>query len=306
MRNRAITVVAPFTRSRSPETAGAPLRPRRAYDCRMATWRDGPEYAPVERPAAFVTPEAEPLPGTTPPPALPDGVPGEEPSFTAPSGDLPDLAALVPSAAPGRNPNLPFEVVAAIVTGGANGTTGPASGGQAVPERRPELPFRDPGPSLSGYLPVQPTLQPHAQVNPVGFPAPGTPQWFAPPPGSRVPDAPPPVTIAQIWTAVTPGVLIPLLLGMFLPWLSLFMLAISFALSARIAYRKDAVRRTYVIALTVLAAVGINSLLTDNFNSDLLFEALSGGAQLASVVLPVALGLIVGAALRAGERPDHS
>ena len=269
----------------------------------MATWRDGPEYAPPERPAAFVTPEAAPIPAAPPPtPPAAGVVPGEEPSFAPPSADLPDLAALVPSAAPGRNPHLPFEVAEAAVTTSGGWSAGPASGG---PQRSPQQPFSAPGPPLTGYLPVQPTVQPSAQVNPAPFPAPGTPQWFAPPPGTRVPDAPPPVTVAQIWRATTPGVLIPLFVGAVFSWLAIFMLAVSFALSARIAYRRDAVRRSYVVALIALGTMGAGTVLTDGFHNDLLFETLSGGAQLACLILPVVLGLIVGAALRAGERPDR-
>jgi hypothetical protein len=48
------------------------------------------------------------------------------------------------------------------------------------------------------------------------------------------------------------------------------------------------------------------SVLTSGYDSDLLFESLSGGAQVACVVLPLVIGLIVGAALRAGERPDRA
>ena len=272
----------------------------------MASWQDGPEYAPQERPAAFVVPEAPPL-APAPAPQAPPVLPVAEPTFTPPSGAQPDLAALGPSAAPGRNPNLAFEVVTATLTnaGGAGG--GPESAAHpATAQRSPQQPFRAPGPSLNGYLPVQPTVAPNSPVNPAPFPAPGTPQWFAPPPGTRVPDAPPPpVTVAQIWTATTAGVMVPLIIGMFFPWLSIMMLALSFALSARIAYRKDAIRRSYFAALIVVGVLGMTSMLS-GYDSDLLFENLSGGAQLACVVLPLVIGLIVGAALRAGERPDRT
>jgi hypothetical protein len=275
----------------------------------MATWQDGPEYAPLERPAAFVVPEAAPL--ATPEPATPElaGVPvlpGDEPSFSRPEQEQPDLAALVPSAAPGRNPHLPFEVVTAGISTAGGWSTGPATAAQeAAQQRPPELPFNAPGPSLSGYLPVQPTLQPNAQVNPAPFPAPGTPQWFAPPPETRVPSAPPPVTISQIWTAATAGVLVPLIIGLFFSWLSILMIAVSFALSARIAYRRDAIRRAYVVALVAVGALGLLAMLNNGYDSDLLFESLSSGAQLACFVLPVVIGLIVGSALRNGERPDR-
>ncbi|MGC3994361.1 MAG: hypothetical protein QM779_09685 [Propionicimonas sp.] len=264
----------------------------------MATWLDGPEYAPGERPAAFVVPPVAPL-AVAEPSAPPVEPPDGEPSFTAPSDAQPELAALVPAGAPGRNPKTPFDVSSAALTAG----TWAAPTGQAV--RPPTEPFTAPGPSLTGYLPVQPAVQPHAQVNPAPFPAPNTPQWFAPPPDSRVPAAPPPVTIAQIWQAVTAGVLVPLLIGMFFTWLSILMLAVSFALSARIPYRRDAVRRSYMVAMAVLGMVGVVSILANGFDADLLFEALSGGAQVACIILPFVVGLIVASALRAGERPDR-
>lgn len=265
----------------------------------MASWQDGPEYAPRERPAAFVTPTAPPL-LAPPAPPVPEPVPvPEAPSFAVPEGDRPDLAALVPSAAPGRNPNVPFEVsVAAITTGGW-------SAGAATGARLPTQPFTSAGPPLTGYLPTQQVVQPNAQLNPAPFPAPNTPQWFAPPPQTRIPAPPPAVTVGQIWRAVTPGVLIPLLLGMVFSWLAILMLAVSFALSARIPHRRDAIRRSYMVALSLLGLIGASSLLSDGYSADLLFETLSGGAQFACLVLTFVVGLIVGAALRAGERPDR-
>ena len=271
----------------------------------MATWQDGPEYAPQERPAAFVVPEAAPLMAPPAGPAAPAALPFEEPSFAAPSGPQPDLAALVPSAAPGRNPQLPFEVLTAAITSSGPGGGLSTAGQPLPPARSPQEPFNAPGPSLNGYLPVQPTVAPNASVNPAPFPAPGTPQWFAPPPQSRVPDAPPAVTISQIWAAATAGVMVPLIIGAVFGWFSILMLALSFALSARIAYRRDAVRRSYVGALVVVGALGMMSMLAAGYDSDALFETLSQGSQVACGVLVVLVGLIVGAALRAGERPDR-
>ena len=272
----------------------------------MASWQDGPEYAPQERPAAFVVPPAPPLTDPTPAPGVAAAPPEGEPSFSPPSAAQPDLAALVPSAAPGRNPNLPFEVQTATLTNAGGWTPGQATDGQPEPGQRPPTqPFNAPGPPLNGYLPVQPTVAPNAQVNPAPFPAPGTPQWFAPPPGSRIPDAPPSVTIGQIWMATTAGVMVPLIIGALFNWFSILMLALSFALSARIAYRHDAVRRSYFGALVVVSVLGMMSMLSVGYSSDLLFQSLSDGAQFACVVLFFVIGLIVGAALRAGERPDR-
>jgi hypothetical protein len=264
----------------------------------MASWTDGPEYAPRERPAAFVVPAAAPL-AVPAAPAVAPPAPEAEPSFAAPQATQPDLAALVPSGAPGRNPKVAFEVTAAAITAG-----GPSPAGG--PLRSPTQPFTDPGPPITGYLPAQPVVQPNAQVNPVPFPTPHTPQWFAPPPESRVPAAPPPVTVAQIWRAATPGVLIPLLIGMLFSWLSILLLFMSFVLSARIAYRRAAVRRAYSVAMVLIGLNGMLSALTDGYSSTGFFDVLSGGAQIACLALVVVIPLIVGAALRAGERPDRT
>lgn len=268
----------------------------------MATWQDGPEYAPRERPAAFVVPPVPPLAEAAPPAPPAAATPQGEPSFVGPDDPQPELAALVPAAAPGRNPNLPFEVVTAAITSGtwSSGTSPDAPG-----KRSPTEPFTEPGPPLTGYLPVQPAVQPTAQLNPTPFPAPNTPQWFAPPPETRVPAAPPPVSVGQIWRAVTPGVLVPLLIGLFFSWLSLLMVAISFALSARITYRRETIRRVYAGAFVLVALFGSFSVLSEGFDPDLLFDALSRGGQVVCLVLPLVVGGIVGAALRAGERPDR-
>jgi len=272
----------------------------------MATWQDGPEYAPQERPAAFVVPEAAPLVAPPAGPSAPQAPPAEEPSFTPPSGPQPDLAALVPSAAPGRNPQLPFEVLTAAITSAGGLGGGPAAASAPMPPvRSPQQPFNAPGPSLNGYFPVQPTVAPNASVNPAPFPSPGTPQWFGPPPQNRVPDAPPTVTIPQIWTAATAGVMVPLIVGAVFGWFAILMLFLSFALSARIAYRRDAVRRSYVGALVVVGALGLMSMLAAGYDSQALFDTLSQGSQVACGVLVLLVGLIVGAALRAGERPDR-
>jgi hypothetical protein len=275
----------------------------------MATWQDGPEYAPRERPAAFVTPPLPPLAAPAPAPAPAEAGPVDpdmEPSFLPAEGPQPDLTTLVPDAAPGRNPNVAFEVSAAAITAGGSWSAGQTPDGRGPGGRLPTQPFTSVGPPVAGYLPVQAAVQPNAQVNPAPFPAPHTPQWFAPPPETRVPSAPPPVTISQIWQAATPGVIIPLLVGMLFSWFSILMLAVSFALSARIAYRRATVRRAYVVALIVIGLSGLLSIFSDGYDSDLLFEALSQGARLACFILPIAVGLIVGAALRAGERPDRT
>lgn len=257
----------------------------------MASWQDGPEYAPSERPAAFVASGAAPLPDAAPPPAMPAAI-AEEPHFVPPQVPSPALAALVPAAAPGRNPHLPFEVLTTPITTGS------------VPAAHPPTqPFAAPGPSLTGYLPVQPTVQPAAQINPAPFPSPGTPQWFAPAPQTRVPDAPKQVTVSQIWQGVTPGVLIPLFIGMFFTALAPFMLLIGFVLSSRIGYRRAAVQRTWQLAGVVVAASAFYTAMQEGPDPEVVYDALGSTSLVLCWVVVVVLALIVASALRAGEKP---
>ena len=209
----------------------------------MATWQDGPEYAPTARPSAFVEPAAVALDSTPPPVALENGVPGLEPSFVPPEQPTPDLRALVPSAAPGRNPNLPFE----------SATTPLTAVEEAAAPRSPLQPFMTGGPSLAGYLPAQPVVQPTAQVNPVTLPMSMAQQWAPPAPATRVQGSVP-VTVRQIWQATTGWVLVPLLIGMFLTPIAPVCLLVAGVSSAQVRHRRAAVRRAFSVSAPFGAA----------------------------------------------------
>lgn len=253
----------------------------------MASWQDGPEYAPLVRPAAFVMPDVEPLQIDPVPPSPSASMPADEPRFTAPEQEQPALAALVPSAAPGRNPNLPF----------VSQTTPLAS----TAARKPTEPFGVAGAPLSGYL-APPTPQAAVRVNPAPFPAPGTPQWFTPPPGS-FPAEQPRAGVRELLTGLTPGVAISLAIGMLFGWAAPFTLVIAFVLSSRIGYRREAVHRTWQFTGFGLLAIGMVSIAGAGNDLDALFATLATTCQVASWIVAVALLLIVGSALRAGEKP---
>jgi hypothetical protein len=259
----------------------------------MASWTDGPEYAPSARPAAFVAPLAQAL-ASEPPPLVIDGPPSEEPSFVPPQEPAPDLRELVPSAAPGRNPNLPFESM----------TTPIAAAPVTAAERRPDQPFNAPGPPLTGYLPVQPVVQPNTQVNPAPFPAPGTPGWFAPPPGQPVIPAPSSVDLPQIWRATTSWVMVPLLLAMFIVPIAPVALIVAWLSTVQIRYRRVAIRRAYLIALILIGGISFVSVLADQSIS--LWDPLTVTSCIAAWVLVFVTPGIVGAALRSNEPPDRS
>ncbi len=100
----------------------------------MATWEDGPEYAPLTRPRDFApAPDSE----LETAPAQP------RPEWSAPAQrprdyqqqDLPPLSTLIPNPRPQRDASQPFDVVASNMTGmGAlGGPAGPPGAAVATP-----------------------------------------------------------------------------------------------------------------------------------------------------------------------------
>ncbi|MFZ1410351.1 MAG: hypothetical protein WAS07_02725, partial [Micropruina sp.] len=133
------------------------------------------------------------------------------------------------------------------------------------------------------------------------FPAPGAPAWFAPPTAVT----PQPVTLAQIWRATTPGVVVPLVVGALFPTLSITMLVLSFALSSRVHYRQKAVRAVFGGAFGVLGLVAAISLFDDSLAMESWWDLVSIWGLIACWILPVVVGLVVGSGIRAGERPER-
>lgn len=255
----------------------------------MADWTDGPEYAPTARPSAFVAPVAAVLESPQPEPsAVPDGVPGAEPSFVPPEQPTPDLRALVPSAAPGRNPNLPFE-----------STTTPLTSTEPAASRSPLEPFASAVVPLAGSL-TQPALQPTAQINPAPLPMSMAQQWAPPAPGSVV--QPQRVTAGQIWQGTTGWVLVPLLIGMFLTPVSPIALAVAAISSAQIAYRRVAVRRSFLYTCIAVVVIPLFVIAADE-TADF-WSLLATLSQVACWLLALVAPGLVGAALRSGERPE--
>jgi hypothetical protein len=111
--------------------------------------------------------------------------------------------------------------------------------------------------------------------------------------------------VAELWRAATPGVLVPLLIGAFLPTLSVVMLTLSFALSARVQYRRQLVRRLFTGAFAVLALVAAVSFFDDTLSMQSWWDVVSVWALIACWILPVLVGLAVGAGIRSGDRPDR-
>ena len=83
----------------------------------MATWEDGPEYAPIERPADFQTPDARPLDTAPPYTQVAAWAPKSRPVFDNPSAPVASLSSLVPiQREEPRDPQKPFAVATTTMT----------------------------------------------------------------------------------------------------------------------------------------------------------------------------------------------
>lgn len=255
----------------------------------MATWQDGPEYAPWQRPDSFAGPPATPLQVIAATDS-PTAAPVERPRFDQPDAPVAPLAALVPPVEHPRDPSTPFEVVTSTVTGSAweavhwSASAGPAqlppahvgvptpapagvSGpfGPSVPQLQPEPQPLAPAPAPYGAPSTPPWPEPQQPiatqsgtvVGPTGFPAPGTAQWFTPAPPMQQPyQRQLPVTAGRITTALTPGLLIVLGIGCFIPPAAPISLCIAAALVSRVQAAQVRVRQILRIAVTLLVVIG--------------------------------------------------
>ena len=210
----------------------------------MATWTDGPEYAPAERPAAFVVPESGPLTAAAPEIAplgdAPDRAPAE---FAAPEAR--PLEDLEPKVAETRDPHEAFDVASTPMTSMAATplATSPASqplGAPAEPAASApqQWPAPDPGtiagnpqsawnsvhasgrPRTPGVdappvaAPPPQASNPAPQVNPAPFPQPVNDPWLPPAPMPYgAPATGQTVTVGQMWRGATPGLMTALVVA---------------------------------------------------------------------------------------------
>lgn len=156
----------------------------------MATWEDGPEYAPLERPDAFSEPDAATSHLDPPPPPPPASSPPlDRPRFDEPGQQAPALADLVPTPPEQRDPEQAFDVASSLVTAESSAW----AAAHWTPPSTPD--------SSTGHSARSAALVPadhrgtggadgwHGRV-PSGPHDPGTPPAFPPPTGS--PTFPPP------------------------------------------------------------------------------------------------------------------
>lgn len=230
----------------------------------MATWEDGPEYAPHERPQYFADAPLPPL-EQAPPVARPaDGLPTTRPHFDQPSAPVAPLATLVPEPPDERDPHRPFDIVTTTLTSeSAWGPTGSATAGTPLVASQPFVPSAAaraatpapgaPWPVLEQPTPTDPAGAPVRQgpppQDPYAFPSPGTPSWFAPPPTTygeqRQPGR---VNARQLVEAATPGLCICLAVGGLIYVFAPIMLVVAVLLSTRVQVAQRAVRTAFRVA----------------------------------------------------------
>lgn len=171
----------------------------------MATWEDGPEYAPGQRPDQFTGPDVAPL--QDPPPAPgPPAAPAQRPQFGNPGNPVAPLTMLVPEAGQeSRDPRAPYQVDPGTMTGsgGAWGATywrPPSQSG--TPATGTANPGTGPATAAGPTQAVAVTSGPDPSQG--SFPAPGTPGWFAPGPAPSPPKSGPPPKLSRAtpWPAV--------------------------------------------------------------------------------------------------------
>lgn len=199
----------------------------------MATWRDGAEYAPTERPEGFAAPSVDPFPPDSP---WRTDTPG---AVTAPRGfdepPAPPLAELAVQEGARRDPRDAFAVSSMTLTSGA----------RAVGGRDPREPFATSTPSPLGPAwtstegsqlppPAGPRLAPPGAP----LPAPGQPQRTAPGAGWPAPSMPAPAPRRSAQPTRTQGQLLLVaaglsLLAFLVPVAAPFLLVVSGILGIR-------------------------------------------------------------------------
>ncbi|MGD7732974.1 hypothetical protein ACQCX5_08430 [Propionibacteriaceae bacterium G57] len=223
----------------------------------MASWSDGAEYAPNERPDGFAAPRADPLGEAPPEPSLAEGRPLAPPdAFTPQPG--PDLAAIGIDKGPTRNPQQAFATASKAMTT----ATSSAWGSTHAATITQEAPFNPRAPMVTESSLANlgaPTGEPvQATWTPPGAPAPGSHYGYDPAlqyrqPTTRAGQA---SSVAQtIGMRLTWPLVIALALGALIPQLSIAMLLVAAVLATRIKHKPQAQRLRMVIGISAAAAV---------------------------------------------------
>ncbi|WP_425308217.1 hypothetical protein AADG42_05500 [Ammonicoccus fulvus] len=283
----------------------------------MATWEDGPEYAPVARPGSFASPEVPALSVAPPRPTPSAQAPAERPRFDQ-AEKLRELATYGPPPGPERDPNEPYDVVRSTMTeidsawsmvhhyhvqGDDPAQWAPPNGNPVGPQQPdPRLPIL-----LAGTPAPPPGPVPGTGPVPGAGPVPATqPEWL--PDGGQHRE--PSVAFGTVFNAVSLPVFMTLLIGglamavPFFGFLSPLMFILAFVTSGRIGYRRHWIRNTFLVATGALVTTIVAGLLMNPVDvlafADLVYAV---STAICWMVL-IAVFLIVWQAIAAGDRPD--
>jgi hypothetical protein len=236
--------------------------PRRVYDDCMATWEDGPEYAPSERPSDFHGPDAPPLDVAPPYAQVAAWAPKNRPVFDSPEGPVAPLTTLTPVREEPRDPQEPFAVVSSTMTSDSAWGAVHWASPTGQPTGLPTAAAWTPPPGAHHLQPEQPlAIRSGATPTPSNFPTPGTPDWFGPGPYGQQPQPTTPVSARAVLDAATPGLCMCLIIGGLVSVLSPIILCISVGLAGRVKVANAEVRRTFLLGIGVLAVIGVFGLL---------------------------------------------
>ncbi len=255
----------------------------------MASWQDGPEYAPVERPVAFAAPEAAPLSHPEPRPPSTKAPAAQPTRYDPPAEPVRPLHELAPEPGPRRDPHLAFSVVTSVMTSGAWGSAHSATMTEPAPAPTwtPEQAY------TSTYAPPPPTQ---------GFPAPGTPAWFGP--GAEFQPVRVPLTAGTVIQGATGGLLIVMFLAGVLPLLSPVLLTVGLILTSLVRYRRTTVRNSFLAGLSLILMIGFVGLLTESDFSSA-WDLMGGWSIAVSWTLMVVTICLQYIAIRDAEPPER-
>lgn len=292
----------------------------------MATWEDGPEYAPTQRPDGFQVPEVAPLDEAPPRHHLSAGAPLARPHFSQPQEPVNSLATLVPAPASTRNPNEPFDVASATMTstdsawGAAHWS--PPTGPPVAPAQNWGPPTSEPAgvpaPLAHGSYPAAPAgPDPNAPIHLAGqappppaggFPAPGTPQWFAPtgPPSGQPASPAASLDVKRLFTTLTPALVIVLVLGTLFATLAPVFLWVGFGLSTRIRVATDTVRKVFIGAAIFWGVAGpLLGLVQQPGSFSGWYDWVGGAAQIACLAALLGTALVIYLQFTRGMGPQR-
>ena len=286
----------------------------------MATWEDGPEYAPLERPAEFTTPAAAPLDEAPPLVAVTASAPVQRPQFSDPAGSVAPLSTLVPVVEDPRDPQQPFDVVTTSLSSGS--AWGSAHGGlPSAPPTHPVTPQPAPAglpatyspESLLPLAPVPADAWPAAAPVPGGYPpsppgpypAPGTPQWFGPGAYGVQPPAPR-VDARRVVEAATPGLLVVLGIGALIFVLSPVLLAVAFSLRSRVRVAEQQVGIALGVALGMMIFFGVVGLSRQPLDFSEWWSFVGAWSLLLCWATLVTVGVLVYRGLKSGPAAPSS